>query len=74
MLRAEVNGAVCQACHPCAARQVCKTRALMQFDAGEPAVVDWPRCRGCATCLAACPYAAIVMRNPYTAGSPVAAG
>jgi Fe-S-cluster-containing hydrogenase component 2 len=68
MLRAEVNGEVCQACRPCSARRVCKTKALMQIDAGEIAVVDQPRCRGCATCLPACPPAAIVMRSTYTLG------
>jgi Fe-S-cluster-containing hydrogenase component 2 len=69
MLRAEVNDDVCQGCHPCSARRVCKTKALMQFDAGEVAVVDQPRCRGCATCLPACPYAAIVMRSSYALGA-----
>jgi Fe-S-cluster-containing hydrogenase component 2 len=70
MLRAEVNSGICQACQPCSARRVCKTKALMQFDAGEVALVDQPRCRGCATCLPACPYAAIVMRSTYATSAP----
>jgi MinD superfamily P-loop ATPase len=70
MLRAEVSGEACQACNPCLARRVCKTKALMQFDPGEVAVVDQPRCRGCATCLAACPHWAIIMRSSSGAGAP----
>ena len=72
MLRAEVDIEVCQGCSPCSARRVCKARALMQFDPGEVAVVDQPRCRGCATCLPACPHSAIIMRSTYGAGMPPA--
>ena len=70
MLRAEVVGEACQGCFPCSARRVCKAKALMQFDPGEMAVVDQPRCRGCATCLPACPHTAIVMRDIYGASMP----
>lgn len=70
MLRAEVNGEACQACRPSSARRVCKTKTLMQFDPGEMAAVDQPRCRGCATCLPACPHAAIMMRGTFAAGVP----
>jgi Fe-S-cluster-containing hydrogenase component 2 len=69
MLRAEVNGEKCKACAPCLARQVCKTKALMQIDAGEPAIIDVTRCRGCGDCMHACPYAAIAMGNAYLPGS-----
>ena len=68
MLRAEVNDELCRACRPCSARRVCKTGALMQFDPGEAAVVDQSRCRGCGTCVAACPYVAIVMRSAVAVG------
>ena len=70
MLRAEVKGEACQACQACSARRVCKTKALMQFDAGEMAVVDQSRCRGCATCLPACPHVAIIMGSTYAASLP----
>lgn len=70
MLRAEVNGEVCRGCSPCSARRVCKIKALMQIDAGEPAVIDLTRCRGCGDCLPACPYAAILIRNPHAVGAP----
>jgi heterodisulfide reductase subunit A-like polyferredoxin len=65
MLRAEVNEAACQACVPCLARRVCKIKALMQIDAGEPAMIDVTRCRGCGDCMHACPHAAIVMGNAH---------
>ena len=69
MLRAEVVDEACQGCSRCSARRVCKTGALMQFDPGEAAVVDQSRCRGCASCLAACPCAAIVMRSTVAVGA-----
>ena len=65
MLRAEVNEAACQACVPCQARRVCKIKALMQIDAGEPALIDVTRCRGCGDCMRACPHAAIMMSNAH---------
>jgi heterodisulfide reductase subunit A-like polyferredoxin len=65
MLRAEVNEAACRACAPCVAREVCKIKALMQIDPGEPAMIDTTRCRGCGDCTRVCPYAAIVMSNPH---------
>ena len=69
MLCAEVVDEACQSCNRCSARRVCKTGALLLFDPGEAAVVDQSRCRGCGTCVAACPYAAIVMRSAVAVGS-----
>jgi MinD superfamily P-loop ATPase len=68
MLRAEVNEAACQACVPCLARRVCKIKALMQIDPGEPALIDVTRCRGCGDCLRACPHAAIGMSDAHRPG------
>ena len=65
MLRAEVNEAACQACAPCLARRVCKIKALMQIDPGEPAMIDVNRCRGCGDCMRACPHAAIGMSDAH---------
>ncbi len=69
MLRAEVSWDTCRACEPCTARLVCKTRAVVQIDAGEPALIDSSRCNGCGDCLPACPYAAIALRNAYVSNA-----
>jgi Fe-S-cluster-containing hydrogenase component 2 len=69
MLRAEVSMEVCQGCSPCPARRICRLKALMQIDPGEPAVVELTRCRGCGDCVAACPYAAIAIRNAQMTGA-----
>jgi len=63
MLRAEVNWDICQACDPCSARLVCKTRAVLKIDADAPAFIELARCNGCGDCLPACPYGAIALRN-----------
>jgi len=59
MLRVFVDLDNCRGCEPCTARPVCKTRALMQMDPGEPAWVEADRCSGCGDCLTACPHGAI---------------
>ena len=43
MLRAEVNWDICQACDPCSARLVCKTRAVLKIDADAPAFIELAR-------------------------------
>ena len=63
MLRAEVNWDICQACDPCSARLVCKTRAVLKIDADAPAFIELARCNGCGDCLPACPYGAIAPSN-----------
>ena len=40
MLRPEINWEICQACFPCQARDVCKTRAIVKFDPEEPAFIE----------------------------------
>ena len=42
-----------------------QTRAVVERDADEPALIDWSRCNGCGDCLPACPYAAIALSNGH---------
>jgi MinD superfamily P-loop ATPase len=49
--RPEIDWSKCQACDPCDARIVCKTRAIMQIDPGEPAFIELSRCNGCNKCI-----------------------
>jgi len=63
MLRASVNWNACRACDPCSARAACRTRAIVQVDAGEPALIDGSRCSGCGACLPVCPYGAIALES-----------
>lgn len=51
---------LCQRCRKCVARQVCRTKAIVQIDRGEPPFVDGSLCYGCQACIPACPYGAIV--------------
>jgi MinD superfamily P-loop ATPase len=50
----------CQACRKCPARKVCRTKAIVAIDPGEPPFVDGNLCYGCMVCIPACPYEAIV--------------
>lgn len=63
MLRAVVDWKICKACDPCCASLICKVRAVVQLDAGEPTIIDWARCNGCGDCLEACPFSAISLVN-----------
>lgn len=49
----------CQSCTTCAARTVCKTRAIVQYERGDLPAVDMSRCRGCMACIPACPFGAV---------------
>ncbi len=51
----------CQACRRCEARAVCRSKAILQIDPGEPPVIDPSKCYGCHACLTACPFGAIVL-------------
>jgi MinD superfamily P-loop ATPase len=51
----------CNVCRKCLARSVCRTKAILQIDAGEPPFIDGNRCFGCLACLPACPQDAIVL-------------
>lgn len=55
--RVDVN--LCRSCLRCLARRVCRSKALLQIDAGEAPVVDVSRCYGCAACVLACPTGAL---------------
>jgi MinD superfamily P-loop ATPase len=50
----------CVACRKCVAREVCRTKAILQLDRGEPPFIDSSRCYGCRACIPACPNGAIV--------------
>lgn len=59
MNKPEVDWQICQACDPCEARLVCKVRAIMQIDPGEPVVIIASLCNNCQKCLTACAFGAI---------------
>jgi Pyruvate/2-oxoacid:ferredoxin oxidoreductase delta subunit len=67
MLRPVISLENCLACHPCAARKVCNTRAIVKIDHDEPPYIAIERCNGCALCIPACIFEAIVMVNSGTA-------
>ena len=52
---------LCLACRKCQARDVCRTKAILQIDRGEPPFIDASRCYGCRACIPACPAGAIVV-------------
>ena len=57
----QIDDAGCRACRKCVARDVCRSKAILQIDPGEPPVIDPSKCYGCNVCLTACPFAAIVL-------------
>ena len=54
---------LCQACRKCLARNVCRTKAILQLDPGEPPFIDASLCYGCRACIPACPNGAIVLKG-----------
>ncbi len=62
-----VDEEACRACRKCAARAVCRSKAIVQIDPGEPPTIDPSRCYGCWACLTACPFDAIVRQEPAPA-------
>ena len=54
---------LCQSCSKCLARKVCRSKAILQIDPGEPPFIDANRCYGCHTCIPACPNGAIVLNG-----------
>lgn len=57
---------LCRACRVCPARKVCRTKAILQLDAGEPPFVDASLCYGCHACIPACPHGAISLEGRST--------
>lgn len=62
-----VGDDLCQACRKCVARDVCRSKAILQIDPGEPPFIDANLCYGCRVCIPACPSGAIVLDNPGSA-------
>ena len=58
-----VEDGLCQACRKCQARRVCRSKAILQIDAGEAPFIDGNLCYGCQVCIAACPHSAIRRRG-----------
>lgn len=54
-----VKDDLCASCRRCLARTVCKSKALMQLDPGEPPFIDSSRCYACYACIPVCPNGAI---------------
>ena len=54
---------LCQSCRKCLARTVCRSKAIVQIDPGEPPFIDPSRCYGCRACIPACPNGAIVLNG-----------
>ena len=52
---------LCLACGKCQARDVCRTKAILQIDRDEPPFIDSSRCYGCRACIPVCPAGAIVV-------------
>jgi len=63
MKLAQVDYALCRSCDKCASRRACRTKALIQLDRGEPAIVKTGDCMGCGDCVPACPHQAIKMKE-----------
>jgi len=55
-----IEDALCRTCRKCVAREVCRTKAILQVDPGEPPFIDASRCYGCRACIPACPSGAIM--------------
>ncbi len=53
----------CRVCRKCLAREVCRSKAILQIDRGEPPFIDASLCYGCRACIPACPHGAIVLNG-----------
>lgn len=62
-IRIHIRPDSCRACRRCLAANVCKVRALVYMDPGEPPYIDIERCYDCSLCITACPFQAIVLNN-----------
>lgn len=61
---AEVDWFICQGCDPCAARDVCKPRAITKMIDENCMYIDPQRCSACGECLIVCSFAAIRLFDP----------
>ena len=68
MLQIIIDWDHCLACDPCEARSVCKTRALVQVDDGEPPYIEYDRCTLCGICVEACCCEAISIKKVISLG------
>jgi MinD superfamily P-loop ATPase len=59
-----IDDVKCRACRRCLARPVCRPKAIVQVDPGEPPVIDASRCFGCLICASQCPVGAIGLPDP----------
>jgi MinD superfamily P-loop ATPase len=60
---------LCLACRKCQAREVCRTKAILQIDRDEAPFIDPSRCYGCRACIPVCPAGAIVVDGAKPATS-----
>lgn len=58
-IRLKIETRRCQACQRCLAADVCKVRAIVRLDRGEPPYLDVSRCYDCRLCMPVCPFRAI---------------
>ena len=58
-----VEAEACPACFQCPARAVCRSKALVRLDAGEPPFIDGSRCYGCDLRISECPAGAIRLNH-----------
>jgi MinD superfamily P-loop ATPase len=54
-----IDDDACQVCRKCAARKVCRVKAILAIDPGEAPFIDASLCYGCLICVPACPAGAI---------------
>ncbi len=63
MQQAVIDYSRCEGHDPCPAREACPTKAIIQMDRGEVAIVNGALCLGCGDCVPACPDKAIKVRH-----------
>ncbi len=54
---------LCRVCRKCLARQVCRSKAILQMDPDEPPFIDASLCYGCRVCIPVCPNGAIQLNG-----------
>ena len=58
-----IDSTRCHVCGVCQAKAVCRGRAIRMIDRGEAPFIDSTRCWGCLTCVASCPFDAVVQHD-----------